>query len=1660
MHPEKLSVCGRNRKEKLFSGPIRSGFLSSFVFLMTLFVLSGAYVRSAEAVNKSTATAFTAPTIATTITYGASITFTASVAASPAVGVGTVTFQYGSTTICSGTVASGSASCSTTSLPVGTYPGGSAIVANYSGGVNGNTTYSASTGTLSVSITVNKPTPSVTAWPTASAITYGQTLAASNLTGGSSTPAGTFAFTTPSTAPGVGTASQGVTFTPNDTVNYNTATGTVSVTVNKANSDVTVWPTASAITYGQTLANSALTGGSSTPAGSFAFTTPATAPSVGTASQDVTFTPTDATNYNIATGTVSVTVNKANQATLNIVAPESLTYGSTATLSTTGGSGTGAVTYSAGGSTGCSVAGTTLSVTDAIGTCSVTATKAADTDYNAAISSGALVTPQKTNASVTVWPTATAITYGQTLVDSTLTGGSSTPAGTFAFTTSSTAPGVGTATQGVTFTPSDAVNYNTATGVVSVTVNKANAAITWPTTASAITYGQTLANSTLTGGSSTPAGSFAFTTPATAPSVGTASQGVTFTPSDAVNYNTATGTVSVTVNKANSDVTVWPTADAITYGQTLANSALTGGSSTPAGTFAFTTPATAPGVGTALQGVTFTPSDAANYNTATGTVSVTVNKANSSVTAWPTATAITYGQTLADSTLTGGSSTPAGTFAFTTSSTAPGVGTATQGVTFTPSDFTNYNTATGTVSVTVNKANPSVTTWPLATAITYGQTLASSTLSGGAATPAGTFAFTTPGTVPAIGITTQGVTFTPNDTTNYNTATGTVSVTVNKANSSVTIWPTASAIIYGQTLAASILTGGSSTPAGSFAFTTPATAPSVGAASQGVTFTPTDATNYNTVTGTVSVTVNKANAAITWPTAGAITYGQTLADSALTGGSSTPSGTFAFATSLTAPAVGTTSQGVTFTPSDAVNYNTATGTVSVTVNKANSDVTVWPTADAITYGQTLANSALTGGSSTPAGTFAFTTPATAPGVGTALQGVTFTPSDAANYNTATGTVSVTVNKANSSVTVWPTASAIIYGQTLADSALTGGSSTPSGTFAFATPSTAPAVGTTSQGVTFTPSDAVNYNTATGTVSVTVNKANSSVTAWPTATAITYGQTLANSALTGGSSTPAGSFAFTTPATAPSVGTASQDVTFTPTDATNYNTATGTVSVTVNKANAAITWPIAGAITYGQTLADSTLTGGSSTPVGSFAFTTPSTAPGAGTASQSVTFTPGDATNYNTATGTISVTVNKANSNVTAWPTASAITYDQTLASSTLSGGAATPTGTFAFTTPSTTPTTGTATQGVTFTPSDAINYNTAAGTVSVTVNKANAAITWPTTASAITYGQTLANSTLTGGSSIPAGTFAFTTSATAPGVGTASQGVTFTPGDATNYNTATGTVSVTVNKANTTTTVNAGILGTPTVVGESYAVSYTVAVAAPGAGTPTGNVTVSDGSATCIAAASSGTCNIISTTVGAKTITASYAGDNNFNTSNDAAGRSHTVGKTDQTITVGTPAPANASYNSQFTVAATASSSLAVTYSSGNPAVCTNVGATFTMVTASGTCVVQYDQAGNGTYHAALQVTENTTAVKANQSDRYDQLHPDNGSGRRHNNRERDSDLRVGSHLHQHDSGRLHRSGEHGNGRKRRNVHDSRGPDRQWQLQCGDLGRPDLHNHR
>ncbi len=113
----------------------------------------------------------------------------------------------------------------------------------------------------------------------------------------------------------------------------------------------------------------------------------------------------------------------------------------------------------------------------------------------------------------------------------------------------------------------------------------------------------------------------------------------------------------------------------------------------------------------------------------------------------------------------------------------------------------------------------------------------------------------------------------------------------------------------------------------------------------------------------------------------------------------------------------------------------------------------------------------------------------------------------------------------------------------------------------------------------------------------------------------------------------------------------------------------------------------------------------------------------------------------------------------------------------------------------------------------------------------------------------------------------------------------------------------TVNKAATTTAITVDAPD-PSLAGQTVTVSYGVTVAAPGSGTPTGNVTVTDGASSCTGTVAAGSCIVALTTAGAHTLTATYAGDANY-VGSVSAGESHTVDKSGTTtaITSDTPDP-------------------------------------------------------------------------------------------------------------------------------------------------------------
>ncbi|MGD0305400.1 MAG: choice-of-anchor D domain-containing protein [Candidatus Acidiferrales bacterium] len=239
--------------------------------------------------------------------------------------------------------------------------------------------------------------------------------------------------------------------------------------------------------------------------------------------------------------------------------------------------------------------------------------------------------------------------------------------------------------------------------------------------------------------------------------------------------------------------------------------------------------------------------------------------------------------------------------------------------------------ASVTVTAATTKSTPTIT-WPAPTAISYGTALSATQLDATASVP-GTFSYSpSSGTILNGGTSTLSVTFTPTNTTSYNTATASVLLLVNPVAPTIT-WPTPAAITYGTALGSTQLDATASVP-GSFAYSPASgTTPTAGSTTLNATFTPTNTANYKSATATVSLVVNQATPVITWPTPAAITVGSSLSATQLDATATVP-GTFTYSPALgtVLATQGTQSLSVTFTPTDTVDYKSATASVSITVN--------------------------------------------------------------------------------------------------------------------------------------------------------------------------------------------------------------------------------------------------------------------------------------------------------------------------------------------------------------------------------------------------------------------------------------------------------------------------------------------------------------------------------------------------------------------------------------------------------------------------------------------------------------------------------------------------------------------------------------------------------
>ncbi|HIY20801.1 MAG TPA: S-layer homology domain-containing protein, partial [Candidatus Flavonifractor merdigallinarum] len=373
-----------------------------------------------------------------------------------------------------------------------------------------------------------------------------------------------------------------------------------------------------------------------------------TTPPVNAGSYTVTFDVAEGTGYAAATDLPagSFTIAKADQAALTITSAGPATYGENYPLTTSGGSGDGAVTFAVTDGTGkATISGSNL-VPVQVGDVTVTATKAGDNNYNSITSAEATITINKAD-----YPNATtasgyvkAETAGYVILPALPDGASygevsfGDAATTAEYVTNLTLDGSKlsytggkSVVVGGTYTLKvvihGGVNYNdsaltlklTGTNLFTPSVTVEPISITY--TGSALKNSDIKGTATYNGES--VSGTWTWSSGANPP-VNVADSGehtVFFTPDDQKTYTTVTATVKVTISKATP--TGAPKYTAITTsGKTLADAGLTvqGGTFSVPGTVAWELPGT-----TAVQSNTsykwiFTPTDQGNYNTINGIV--------------------------------------------------------------------------------------------------------------------------------------------------------------------------------------------------------------------------------------------------------------------------------------------------------------------------------------------------------------------------------------------------------------------------------------------------------------------------------------------------------------------------------------------------------------------------------------------------------------------------------------------------------------------------------------------------------------------------------------------------------------------------------------------------------------------------------------------------------------------------------------------------------------------------------------------------------------------------------------------------------------------------------------------------------------------------------
>jgi hypothetical protein len=1057
-----------------------------------------------------------------------------------------------------------------------------------------------------------------------------------------------------------------------DTAYFAATTGKLTVLNDtRAPSSVTGSPTGAAITYGAVLSTSALSGGSGSPAGgTFSWTNGATVPDVTTTTAGVTYTPTAGPaglgSYTPSTGAGNITVNKRPVTLTGTRVYDGTTNASYSILSVSNKVGSDTVTVATGSGTLAAATAGPESITS-VGTLALGGAQAGNYTLTGATGS---VTINKATPTLSV--TNSPATYDGTGKSASVSGSVSGSASNILTGGAITQTSAGTYAVTADFTPTDTTNYNSLTGASAgdFIINKATPTLS--VTNSPATYDGTSKSATVSGSVSGTASSVLTGGSATQTNAGTYAVTANFTPTDTTNYNSLTSASAgnFIINMATPTLSV--TNSPVTYDGTAKSASVSGSVSGSASNVVTGGAATQTNAGSYAVTADFTPVDTTNYSSLTGASAGNFIISKATPTLSVTNSPVIYSGSAQAAIVSGSVSGSASNIKYNGSGTAP-TDAATYTITadFTPTDTTNYNSLTSASAgnLIINKATPtlSVTNSP----VTYDGTAKSATVSGSVSGSVSSVLTGGAATQTSAGIYPVNANFTPTDTTNYNSLTGAsagnfvidkATPTLSVANSPVTYDGTAkSASVSGSVSgsASTVLTGGAATQtnAGTYAVT--------------ANFTPTDTTNYNSLTGASAgnFVIDKATPTLSI-TNSPVTYDGTGRSASVSGSVSGTSSSVLTGGATTQTNAGTYAVTANFTPTDTANYNSLTGASAgnFIINKAtptlsvtNSPVTYDGSAKSATVSGSVsgtASSVLTGGAATQtnAGTYAVT--------------ANFTPSDATNYNSLTGASAgnFIINKATPTLSV--ANSPVTYNGSAQAATVSGSVSGSASNIKYNGSGTLPTnAATYAITADFSPTDTTNYNSLTGASAgnFIINKATPTLSVMNSPA--TYDGTAKSATVSGSVSGTASSVLTGGAATQTNAGTYAVTASFTPTDITNYNGLTGASAGNFIISKATPTLSVSNSpVTYTGSAQAATVAGSVTGNANNVKYNGSGTVP-ANAATYTITadFTPTDTTNYNSLTTASAgnFTINKAALTITA--ATNSKTYDRTTTATAIPG---------------------------------------------------------------------------------------------------------------------------------------------------------------------------------------------------------------------------------------------------------------------------------------------------------------------------------------------------------------------------------------------------------